>query len=258
MNNKNTISILLIEDDTNACLAFNDAIAKRSNLNLIAYTSSSIDAIKILKDKNPSVIIVDIELHNGMGSGISFLKDLETINITSKPLIIVTTNIKSDAIYNQIHNYADIIFCKRQSDYSPDLVLDAIEFSTSENKETYIAQSSENRNELISKKINSELDKIGISYKHKGRVYIYEAILYLLTGNRKKDDFTVFQYLASKHVVLVGSIARAIQTAINNAWKTSALEDLQKYYSAKINYNTGVPTPTEFIYYYVDKISKSI
>ena len=38
----------------------------------------------------------------------------------------------------------------------------------------------------------------------------------------------------------------------------SSIEDLQKYYTAAVNYNTGVPTPTELIYYYVEKIKKSI
>ena len=31
-----------------------------------------------------------------------------------------------------------------------------------------------------------------------------------------------------------------------------------EYYTARVNYETGVPTPTEFIYYYADKIRKEI
>ena len=38
----------------------------------------------------------------------------------------------------------------------------------------------------------------------------------------------------------------------------SSLEDLAKYYTAKVNYETGVPTPMQFVYYYVDKIKKVI
>jgi len=47
-----------------------------------------------------------------------------------------------------------------------------------------------------------------------------------------------------------------MQTAINYAWRISPVEDLILHYKARINYETGVPTPTEFIYYYADKIRK--
>lgn len=46
--------------------------------------------------------------------------------------------------------------------------------------------------------------------------------------------------------------------AILYAWRISAIEDLTTYYTAKINYETGVPTPTEFIYYYANKIKKKM
>ena len=74
----------------------------------------------------------------------------------------------------------------------------------------------------------------------------------------ENEQISVFQYLASRHKLLTSSISRAIQTAINEAWRTTAIEDLKTYYTAKINYHTGVPTPTEFIYYYTQKIKKMI
>lgn len=54
------------------------------------------------------------------------------------------------------------------------------------------------------------------------------------------------------------TISRAMQNAILYAWRISAIEDLTTYYTAKINYETGVPTPTEFIYYYANKIKKKM
>ena len=49
-----------------------------------------------------------------------------------------------------------------------------------------------------------------------------------------------------------------MQTAINNACRKSPIEDLMLHYKARINYETGVPTPTEFIYYYAEKIRKFV
>ena len=50
------------------------------------------------------------------------------------------------------------------------------------------------------------------------------------------------------------SVERAMQNAINRAWRSSDIEDLQRYYTAKVDPLKGVPTMTEFIYYYVNKI----
>ena len=54
------------------------------------------------------------------------------------------------------------------------------------------------------------------------------------------------------------TITNGIQNAIIHAWRVSSIEDLTTYYTAKVNYETGIPTPMEFIYYYVDKIKKMI
>ena len=252
-------SILVLEDNTNDINELEKAINDYPGYKIIAKTNSSIDALKLVQNKKPKIIIADLELHNGIGSGLSFLQELKSINLLPKPIVIVTTNIVSDVVYNQIHkNYADMIFCKKQVDYSPSLIFNTLDILTTDTA-TLSIQSTQNREEFIEKTINSELDKIGISYKLKGREYLFDAIFYLLTKtDSSMADFSIFQYLAKQHKASVGSISRTIQTAINAAWRNSSIDDLTKLYTAKVNYNTGVPTPTEFIYYYVEKLVKLI
>ena len=64
--------------------------------------------------------------------------------------------------------------------------------------------------------------------------------------------------MTNKYKRSSSTISRAMQNAILHAWRRSSLEDLEKNYTAKINYETGIPTPTEFMYYYADKIKKAI
>ncbi len=68
----------------------------------------------------------------------------------------------------------------------------------------------------------------------------------------------VGENLGGKYKRSTSTISRAMQNAILYAWRISAIEDLTTYYTAKINYETGVPTPTEFIYYYANKIKKKM
>ena len=45
-----------------------------------------------------------------------------------------------------------------------------------------------------------------------------------------------------------------MQNAINRAWAISNIDDLLENYTAKISSSKGVPTLTEFIFYYANKI----
>lgn len=249
------IKIILLEDNDAESIAFQEFIKTKNNITLVAKTKSSIEALNLVKQHTPDVIILDLELHEGTGSGFDFLYNLKNSPLNYKPLIIVTTNIASNIIYDKLHkDFVDLIFYKRQPDYSPKLVIDSLTLLLqvpNSKAVTYTSSSEENDTELRNQ-INKELDLIGISYKLKGREYIFEGIYYLLTTNN--PDITVFQHLSSKYKLLTSSISRAVQTAINHTWRTSAIEDLRIHYTAQINYNTGVPTPTEFIYYFVNKI----
>lgn len=249
------IKIILLEDNDAESTAFQDFIETKNNITLISKTKSSDEALDLVKKHTPDAIILDLELHEGAGSGFDLLYNLKNSPLNYKPLIIVTTNIASNIIYDKLHkDFVDLIFYKRQPDYSPKLVIDSLTLllQVPNSKEITSSSASDRNDSELRNQINKELDLIGISYKLKGREYIFEGIYYLLTDNN--PDITVFQHLSSKYKLLTSSISRAIQTAINHTWRTSAIEDLRIYYTAQINYNTGVPTPTEFIYYLVNKI----
>ena len=129
--------------------------------------------------------------------------------------------------------------------------LESVSFELNKEENTYI----EDEERKLIDRINMELDLIGINYKLKGRLYILDAILYIVQGMDKDYKYTsVYQYLADKYKVLTTSITKAIQTAINDAWKNTPQEDIERHYTIKTSYNKGVPTPTAFIYFYVNKL----
>lgn len=258
--------ILLIEDDELQCKILKEYVETRNDINIVGITNSSKTAIEIVKNAIPEGIILDIELHKGQGSGIEFIEDVKQQFKDFKPIIIVTTNSASDILYNKLHeDGVDLIFYKQQENYSIKSVISALislrktlyKCNDSHNSKLLIDTPAEIKNK-ISNKINNELDLIGISSHLKGREYIHDAILFLIDEESKKHNDTVFNYLANIYRKSSSSISRVMQTAINYAWRTSSPEELEMYYNAKINYNTGVPSTTEFIYYYANKIKKGI
>ena len=74
----------------------------------------------------------------------------------------------------------------------------------------------------------------------------------------KDSDTGIVQYLTKVYKKSPSTITNGMQNAIIHGWRVSAVEDLEKYYTAKVNYQTGIPTPMELIYYYADKVEKMI
>ena len=260
MENK-AMTLLLIEDSKRERKAFTDCVSNRSDVEFIGVTDSDIEALKIVKQKHPEGIILDLELNNGSGNGtgLDFLIALKELNLVNMPKVIVTTHIHSDATYNFLHkNGVDLILYKEQANYSCNYVINTLLLlrdCNSKNSESLSSEPEIDENK-ISKCIYHELDLIGIGPTLKGRKYIHDAICYLIQNSEKPSNVSVIQYLVNIYKKSSSTITRGIQNAIIHAWRISSLEDLSSLYTAKINYETGIPTPMEFIYYYVDKIKK--
>lgn len=262
MSNK-PMKILIVEDDVNDCNNFIESLKGREDFELVGMTDSDVEALKIVRMKHPEGIILDIELNNsssGNPDSLEFLSKIKDLKLGYRPIIIVTTHVKSQITYDILHrNGVEIILYKNHPKYSSEHVLNKLitlrEEEPIRSVETLKEEIVENESR-ISEQIYHELDLIGVTPNLKGRQYIHDAILYLIEN--PKSDINVIQHLTKVYKKSGNTITNGIQNAIIHAWRISALEDLMMHYKAKINYETGVPTPMEFIYYYVDKIRKMI
>ena len=260
------MKLLLIEDDSKECEKFRKIAEKRQDIEFAGITNSAIEGLKLLKENMPDGVILDLELNAGQGSGFEFLQKLKELKLSTRPKIVVTTNVYSDSVYDYLHeNKVDFIFYKKQESYSVENVINTLfllkGYTDSSSDIPIDKNDNEEDNETmkaISDKINKELDLIGISSHLQGRKYLYDGILYLLSKESSDGRISINQYLISKYKKASSTISRAMQNAILHAWRISSIEDLEENYKAKINYETGVPTPVEFIYYYVDKIKKTL
>jgi len=255
------MSILLVEDDINECQIYKAITKRRNDVELVAVTNSSTKAIEYLLSEKPDAIILDLELTDGEGSGFDFIESLKKQTIKKFPKIVVTTNVHSDSVYDFCHkNKIDFIFYKKQQNYSQENIINTLlllrDYETTTTK-VDIGLDEKEEEEKILFKINKELDLIGIGTHLQGRKYLCDAI-YFVIQNSENYKVSAVQYLIGKYKKSSSTISRAMQNAILHAWRKTPIEDLSIYYTARVNYETGVPTPTELIYYYSDKIKKEL
>ena len=253
------LTILIIEDDIAACTELSRYIEKVETVKLLGITSDTNTGIKMVQSLLPDVVILDIELNHGTGNGLSFLMNLNELNLDSKPYILVTTNNSSNITFESAHNLgADFIMAKYKPDYSAQYVIEFLRMiqHTILTHNRSVAKNIPDKNlqkenrQLLIRRINRELDMVGISPKNIGYDYLSDAILLLL----EDPTANVYKSIAMSYKKSDASVERAMQNAINRAWRHSNIEELLSHYTARVHSEKGVPSTLEFVHYYVKKI----
>ena len=256
-----TLSVLLIEDDETTCAEIKQCIGKEQTLKLAAITNNSHEALELVRIHLPNVIILDLELHHGGGNGLLFLHALKGMSLHQPPFILVTTHNMSSVTLEQVRQLgADFTLTKYESGYCAQYVIDNIQLmrpailrkNASNGQETIISPAE--RDQKLIKRIQRELDLIGINPRAVGYKYLVDSIKLIIDG----ENTNISRALAPKYNKTEKSIERAMQNAIKQAWVTSDVDDLLKYYTAKIRVDRGSPTLMEFVCYYATKIKSDM
>ena len=256
---ENHLTILLVEDDKAACKEIMQYIDQLDDIDLVGITNDSGKAIECVVSLLPDAVILDLELHQGGGNGLLFLNKLKQMDMGIYPYVLITTNNTSAVTYEYARQLgADFIMAKHQADYSSKNAVDFLRLmkeailSKKANRypEHSTTESSEQRKKRIVRRISMELDYVGISPKAVGYKYLVDAIQLIID----KPAGNLCSIIGTQYGKTDFSVERAMQNAINKAWRTADIDDLTEHYTARISSDKGVPTLTEFIYYYANKI----
>lgn len=235
------MKLMLIEDEKKEQDKFKKLAEKMNDVTFVKITNSTEEGIKCLKENDIDGVILDLELNSGIGNGFEFLEKLKITKLSKIPKIVVTTNVYSDSVYDYLHqNKVDFIFYKKQENYNVENVINTLLLlnnytNTASTDIKEIEEEKAKQEKLIAEKVNYELDLIGIASHLQGRKYLFDAITYLLSEEGENSQVSINQYLLSKHKRPTSTINRAMQNAIVRAWRVTAIEDLEKLYTAHIN-----------------------
>ena len=259
--------LLLIEDEAGDRVKFVDCANRRGDVHFVGMTGSSEEGFQCLQSRLPEGVILDLQLTKGEGSGLAFLDKLNAAEMPFRPVVVVTTTNQSPYVKDQIEKSGvDWIFCKKQKGYNADFVIDTLLklrgslFSVKHEGvpgEVRSVESPEERRKRIVERIDTEMNLIGLRARYRGRLYLHEAIFFQIEAQNNSSGSAI-EHVAVKHKHSYSTVTKVMQTAINNAWDSAPIEELKVHYTAKIDIKTGVPSPTDFIHSYADKIRKSI
>ncbi len=256
------LDILIIEDDP---VVRNELTAQieehHEAFNVIGVTDNSEKAMQIVINGCPDAVILDLELQFGGGDGFDFLRQVRSANLSVPPYVLVTTNNISAITHKAARDMgADYIMTKAQKGYSAKTPIEflkmlapsilnrkGIEPAAIEQLDT---TNEELRIKTMRRRIYKELNAVGVNPKSAGYSYLADAIELIMSGVKQH----VSNEVGKRYAKAETTIERAMQNAINRAWNTANTDDLLANYTARITSERGVPTITEFIFYYANKI----
>jgi len=253
------LTVLLVEDDQEECMKFIKLIDSTDDVSLVGVTNNDTKALEYVKDRLPDAVILDLELHKGKGTGIAFLEELKKMQLMSPPYILVTTHNISRITHERVRQEgADFIMVKSQEGYSAGIAIEFLQSLKNTIQESRRKKlDTDGLNEAApydlrkrqEVRVITEIDLIGISPKALGRSYLIDAIMYRIEGLSGQ-----LSIIADKNNKTQASVERAMQNAINRAWSTMHPDDLLTHYTSRIHSEKGVPTVTEFICHYANKM----
>lgn len=256
------LTVLLIESSSDDCEALIKCAESNKDIHIVSISNNSDEALKYLIDNSPDAVILDLELINGIGDGISFLTKLRECITNALPYILVTTDNVSKTTHKKARLLgADFIMIKSHTDYNAKKVIDflsslrivihntrEIELANTLNvTKLSVSDSYSDTTALVS----AELNVLGVSHKHIGRDYLLEAIILVISEHR-----FFIPVIAKKHKKSDASVERAMQNAIVNLWRTADEETLLVNYTAHISSQKGMPTLNEFVFFVADKVKQ--
>ncbi len=250
------ISLLLMEKDPAACKKMISEIAKNEDvLALAGITNNPNRAMQYVFEAHPDAVILGTGGENDDGT--EFLKILKAADIARPPFVLALTESAADGDTAKEYG-ADFIMCKTADgdtarEAAELLRITAPVIAERRAKDGYAEEKhgDDMAERRLQRRISGELDKLGISSKAIGYRYLVDAISIIM----KKPVPHVCNEVSKKYGKTGNSVERAMQNAINRAWLSTDKAELAANYTAKIKSAKGMPTITEFIFYYAQKLN---
>ncbi|AJA47988.1 stage 0 sporulation protein A [Clostridium pasteurianum DSM 525 = ATCC 6013] len=259
------ISVLIADDNKEFCNILNDYLLNQSDIVVVGIAKDGIEALKLIEEKKPDLVILDIIMPHLDGLGV--LEKLANINIDPVPNVIVLSAVGQDKItqraitlgadYYVVKPFDMDVFTKRIRQMFNNTILD------SETKKT-MPISEKAADVKISQSVPLDLEdeitsiihEIGVPAHIKGYMYLREAINMVVDNIELLSAVTkeLYPSIAKKYNTTASRVERAIRHAIEVAWSRGQVDTINKLFGYTIHNGKGKPTNSKFIAMIADKL----
>ena len=264
------VNVVIVDDNPMILNTLDEVISSEAGLSVIGRADNGKDAIDMIKDTQPDVVLLDLVMPQM--DGITVVENIKKKpSMLKNPAFIILSAVGGEQMTEEAFQAGANYFLMKPFDKDilvnkirrigkrpvrpvPGKVLEApLKAATSEeaamNREEYMK-------EHLETDITKMLHELGIPAHIKGYQYLRDAISMVVRDREMMEAVTKILYpeIAKKNYTSSSRVERAIRHAIEVAWGRGSLEVIDELFGYTISTGKGKPTNSEFIALIADKI----
>ncbi len=255
------INVAIVDDNERMVNLLSDIMKEDKDIEVVGTAGNGIDALSIIKDKSPDIVLLDLIMPKLDGLGV--MEKVRSGNDYKKtPAFIVITAIGQEGVTENAFELGANYYIMKPFDN--DMILTRIKQikGVLHNKlvEPLKATSFENKQQYMERNLESDvtniIHEIGVPAHIKGYQYLRDAIMMSVNDTEMLNSITKLLYpsIAKRHKTTPSRVERAIRHAIEVAWSRGKMDTIDDLFGYTVNNGKGKPTNSEFVALIADKI----
>lgn len=268
--NMENVNVAIVDDNPMILNTLDEMISSEAGLSVIGRADNGKDAIDMIKDTEPDVVLIDLVMPRV--DGITVVENIKKkTSMFKNPAFIVLSAVGGEQMTEDAFKAGANYFLMKPFDKEilvnkirrignrpvrpvPGKVLEAPK------KDAMPEEEECNREEYLKEHLETDITKmlheLGIPAHIKGYQYLRDAITMVVKDREMMEAVTKILYpeIAKKNYTSSSRVERAIRHAIEVAWGRGSLEVIDELFGYTISTGKGKPTNSEFIALIADKI----
>ncbi|ATO50968.1 sporulation transcription factor Spo0A [Brevibacillus laterosporus DSM 25] len=250
------ISVVLADDNREFVGLLEEYINTQSDMNVSGVAYNGNDVLKIVQERVPDIIILDIIMPHL--DGLAVLEQIQAMRLTPQPKIIMLTVFGQEEITKRAVELGASYYILKPFDMDilAQRIRQMIGSKTSFIPVMKTSSMMQNKGRNLDASITSIIHEIGVPAHIKGYLYLREAITMVYNDVELLGSITKVLYpdIAKKFNTTASRVERAIRHAIEVAWSRGNLDSISSLFGYTVSNTKAKPTNSEFIAMVADKL----
>ena len=250
MESKKKVLIADSNEEFRSVLA--ETLRSEEGLELVGVTADGQEAIRLAKEKDPDVLVMDLVLERV--DGFDVLDAIRSLPVS----VLVLSGFARGGMAEQIASHGGSYYmvkpCRLPS------VVERVRLLAGQHWAEELLPDPNAGRQTLEANVTAIIHEIGVPAHIKGYQYLREAIMMTVENMEVINAVTKILYpeVARKFGTTASRVERAIRHAIEVAWDRGDLETLQRFFGYTVSNTKGKPTNSEFIALIADKLQLQI
>lgn len=252
------LNIQIADDNEQTLKALVDIIRNEPDMNLIGTAQNGEDAYKMIMQKKPDVVLLDLVMPKMDALSVMDKVRNERPGMKNGPEFIILSAIGQESVIESAMDFGAKYYLMKPFD--KDTVLSRIRYIKKPHGKSsgkmQVTMDNDKAQFNLEVEVTDIIHEIGVPAHIKGYQYLRDAIIMSVNDIEMLGSITKILYptIAKKYQTTPSRVERAIRHAIEVAWSRGKMDTIDALFGYTIHNGKGKPTNSEFVALIADKI----